>query len=300
MNVKPEQKQSKDPKSIAATSSHACTKPNVSSSTGNLKRFISFSGGVESTTMCILYGKGATAIWCDTGAEHDEMYQRIDLCEKMLKEMHNGDFELVRVKPSVKIKGKMIDNLLDAVIEWKFMPTVRERWCTGKFKIIPIDNFLKQQGDCELMIGFNADEEPSKDRTGNFMKCKNVSYSYPLYNDGLDRKDCESILYEHNLHPEFPIYMKRGGCIMCLFKDKPQYKAMYLFDKKTFERVKQFEIDYQGTRKRFFPIMAHTGVSMQQVEEEVQREIALWGFSQVLEMYSNVEQKQACGAFCHR
>jgi PP-loop superfamily ATP-utilizing enzyme len=31
---------------------------------GTMKRFISFSGGVESTTMCILYGKGATAIWC--------------------------------------------------------------------------------------------------------------------------------------------------------------------------------------------------------------------------------------------
>ena len=44
-----------------------------------MRRFISFSGGVESTTMCLLYGKGATAIWCDTGAEHDLMYQRIDL-----------------------------------------------------------------------------------------------------------------------------------------------------------------------------------------------------------------------------
>jgi 3'-phosphoadenosine 5'-phosphosulfate sulfotransferase (PAPS reductase)/FAD synthetase len=51
-----------------------------------MKRFISFSGGVESTTMCILYGKGATAIWCDTGAEHDLMYQRIDDVEKHLTE----------------------------------------------------------------------------------------------------------------------------------------------------------------------------------------------------------------------
>lgn len=43
----------------------------------NKKRFISFSGGVESTTMCILYGKGATAIWCDTGDEEPEMYKQI-------------------------------------------------------------------------------------------------------------------------------------------------------------------------------------------------------------------------------
>ena len=73
-----------------------------------MKRFISFSGGVESTTMCILYGKGATAIWCDTGAEHDEMYERIDYCEKRLKEIHNGDFELIRLKASVMVKGNLV------------------------------------------------------------------------------------------------------------------------------------------------------------------------------------------------
>ncbi len=54
-----------------------------------MKRFISFSGGVESTTMCLLYGKGATAIWCDTGAEHGEMYERINKVEDYLKDFHN-------------------------------------------------------------------------------------------------------------------------------------------------------------------------------------------------------------------
>lgn len=43
-----------------------------------IKRFIAFSGGVESTTMCILYGKGATAVFTDTGSEHAEMYRRIE------------------------------------------------------------------------------------------------------------------------------------------------------------------------------------------------------------------------------
>jgi len=65
-------------------------------------------------------------------------------------------------------------------------------------------------------------------------------------------------------------------------------------------RNEEFEKDYQGTRKRFFPIMAHIGISMQQVEDELNREISLWGLQQVLEMYKNTEQKQSCGAFCHR
>lgn len=33
-------------------------------------RYIAFSGGVESTTMCLLYGKGATAIFSDTVSKH--------------------------------------------------------------------------------------------------------------------------------------------------------------------------------------------------------------------------------------
>jgi len=35
-----------------------------------MKRFIAFSGGVESTAMCLLYGKGATAVFTDTGNKH--------------------------------------------------------------------------------------------------------------------------------------------------------------------------------------------------------------------------------------
>lgn len=35
-----------------------------------MKRFISFSGGVESRTMAVLFGNKADAIFADTGAEH--------------------------------------------------------------------------------------------------------------------------------------------------------------------------------------------------------------------------------------
>lgn len=53
-----------------------------------MKKFISFSGGVESTTMCILYGKDATAIWADTGSEHKKMYERIFSVESEIQKIH--------------------------------------------------------------------------------------------------------------------------------------------------------------------------------------------------------------------
>jgi len=261
-----------------------------------MKRFISFSGGIESTTMCILYGKGATAIWCDTGAEHKEMYDRVNFCEQKLKEIHNGDFTLLRLKPNVKVKGVYVDNLDDAIIGWNFMPTKMMRWCTGKFKIIPIDDFLKSQGECELLIGLNADEES---REGNYGLQANVSYLCPLQNDGLDRDDCKLILLEHGMLPNFPMYMQRGGCKYCIFKSISEWKAMYIFDRDTFYECKYLENRVQDRRKKFFAI-SMTGRSLQSIEDECEREIKNWGVDAVKDMYKDIVQTQSCGAFCHR
>lgn len=261
-----------------------------------MKKFISFSGGVESTAMCVLYGKGNKAIWCDTGAEHKEMYERIDYCEKMLKQIHGDDFEIIRLKANVKVKGTFVSSLIDAIKGWKFMPSQGRRWCTGKFKIEPIDLFLKEEGKCELMIGLNADEET---RTGNWGIQSNVKYIYPLQEDDLTRDDCKDILEQYGLLPNFPMYMNRGGCFMCIYKSVSEYKAMYIFDKETFDRVKNIEESVQDKRNKFFTISVN-GKSIQLIQDEVEREINGWGLDAVKEFYKQIEQKQACGAFCHR
>lgn len=262
-----------------------------------MKRFISFSGGVESTTMCILYGKGATAIWCDTGVEEIEMYQRIDYCEMRLKEIHNGDFTLLRIKPNVKIKGVYVDNLEDAAYRKGIFPSKQKRWCTTDFKIKPIDNFLKDQGECELMIGFNYDEQG---RTGSYEAVKTVKTLYPLIEDGLDRDDCIEILHRHNLHPNFPIYMQRGGCRWCFFQGKKEMKAKYVFAPQEFQKDKDFEIkmNSQGNKKRFYELNPRG--TYQQIEDEIKQEIAMWGIDAIKDMYKNIQAHEPCGAFCHR
>ena len=71
-----------------------------------MKKFLSLSYGVESTAMAILYGKGATCIFCDTGAEPKQIYERIAKVDKILKEIHGGDIELVKIKASVRSYSK--------------------------------------------------------------------------------------------------------------------------------------------------------------------------------------------------
>jgi 3'-phosphoadenosine 5'-phosphosulfate sulfotransferase (PAPS reductase)/FAD synthetase len=255
-----------------------------------MKRFISFSGGVESTTMCILYGKGATAIWCDTGAEHDLMYERIDNVEKHLIDLHDGDFNLIRVK------NEKHNGLEEYAMKSKYMPSGQARYCTRLFKIEPIDAFLSQQGDCELMIGFNADEEG---RTGNLGLKPNVKYTYPLINDGLTRDDCEDVLKLHGLHPNFPVYMLRGGCRMCFFKSEKEYKAMYHLNKKEFDKMVLFEEGLQDKRLKFHSILS-SGKSLRQLANDCETERAFLKLDDFSELYKSLKKETSCGAFCHR
>jgi len=259
------------------------------------QKYIAFSGGVESTTMCILYGKGAKAIFCDTGDEHDELYERIQYVEDYCKKLHGKDFEVVRIKAEVKTKaGRTVSKLSDYIKDYMFMPSGLARYCTRLFKIIPIDNYLKDKGEIEMLIGLNYDEQS---RTGNLEKLPNCDYLYPLIDAELDRQDCIDTLNIHNMNPEFPIYMQRGGCKFCFFKSEKEYRAMYYLDRKTFDETKQLEEDIQDKRKKFFSIMA-SGKSMSQLQKECEQ--SLFTDKMQKEIYTKVGKTTYCGGFCHR
>jgi 3'-phosphoadenosine 5'-phosphosulfate sulfotransferase (PAPS reductase)/FAD synthetase len=259
-----------------------------------MKRFISFSGGVESTTMCILYGADAKGIWADTGSEHKQMYERIDKVEKEIRKIHPS-FEIIKVKGNAKHKGEYYDSLEELAIAYKFMPSGQSRYCTRFFKIEPIDEHLKSVGECELMIGLNIDEQSS--RSGNWGLNENVNYTYPLIEDGLTREDCEEILNEHGLHPNMPVYMLRGGCRMCFFKSEKEYRAMYHLAKDEFKEVMAFEEEIQDKRKKFYSIMGN-GKSMRQLMVECEREKMM--FNDIETLYKSLKKDTSCGAFCHR
>lgn len=265
-----------------------------------MKKFISFSGGIESTAMCVLYGKGATAIWCDTGAEPPQMYDRIDYCEKKLLEIHDGDFALHRIRASVMAKGKVVDSLIDYILQYGYMPSPTKRFCTKEFKVRPIDKFLKDQEDCVLMIGFNIDESG---RTGNMEMMGNVNYNYPLIENELSRKDCKEILEKFDLLPELPFWMNRGGCYMCFYQNLSQLKATYFFDRETFVQIRNLEEavnDKNKDRKRPYPLFLGIGKFVSDIEKECERELLMWGKEEVLNTYKKIGNIEPCGAFCHR
>lgn len=256
-----------------------------------MKRYIAFSGGVESTTMCLLYGKGATAIFTDTGSEHKYLYERIDKVEKYLKEYHGGDFELLKIKPTVKIKEKQVNSLTDYIFESRFLPGKRERFCTRIFKIEVMDKFLKDKVDCELLIGLNSDE----DREGNFGLLANVNYRCPLQDDNINRQMCLDILNNAGLHPDFPAYMRRGGCIFCPFKSKKEFAAMVHLSPDEIDVVRQLEEAVQDKRGKYFRIRDNMPIMKDFISQEKNNL-----FGDLSAYYDDSEESYSCGVFCHR
>ena len=251
------------------------------------KKYIAFSGGVESTTMCVLFGKKADAIFADTGFDHKEIYDRIDLVEKFCKTFHRPDFQIHR------IRNQKHSSLIDYIRKQKFYPNFQSRYCTRMFKIEPIDNYLMQykESSVELMIGLNANEIEM--RTGNHGNKPFVKYSYPLADNGLSRDACKQILSKAGLLPEFPAYMQRGGCVGCYYKSKREYEAMSLLNPDEFNIVLKLEEEIQDKRKEFFSILPD--ITMRQIKARTNNLLF-----KPYEIYPVINNATKCGVFCNR
>jgi len=251
-----------------------------------MKKFISFSGGVESRAMALLYGNKADAIFADTHFEFDELYEGIEKVEKTVREYWNNDFKIIKVSAG---------SLVDYINESKFYPSFRSRFCTRIFKIEPIDNYLKQFNEAELMIGLNAGEEHL--RTGNHGLLNHVKYTYPLIKNGITRQMCIRLLDAMDLNPNFPPYMKRGGCIGCYYKGKSEMLAMYHLNKKAYNFVKELEEQIQDERGKKYYVINNIHMSLKKFGELIEKSKEIF---KPEEIYPVINDSTNCGVFCNR
>jgi len=256
----------------------------------NVKSFISFSGGVESSTMCVLFGNKADAIFADTGFEHQQIYDRIEIVEKWVQKFHRPDFKIY------KVKNEKDGTLPEYIKKSHFYPNFKTRYCTRMFKIEPINSYLKQfeNEGVKIMIGLNADEVGQ--RTGAHGLISFVKYLYPLADYGLNRNACITILKKVGLYPEFPAYMRRGGCIGCYYKSEKEYLAMAAINPSEFKKVQDIEEelnDYFSIRNKYFSIKPNK--KMSDIKQE-----ALSSLFKTEEVYATINDVTQCGVFCNR
>ena len=255
-----------------------------------MEPWVSFSGGVESSTLCLLFGHRANGIFADAGWEHAVMYDRLRLVEDTIRQQH-PQFQIVRVRAE-NVEGTGTSTLPEYIRHRRFYPSPWARFCTRLFKIEPIDRFLSSLGSVELMIGLNWDERDNRD--GNHGLQANVTYSYPLVDLRMTRADCLAVLREHNLEPQLPPYMTRGGCIGCPFKRKSEYADLAVLNPAEMQEVIELEEAIQDRRGKFYAV--RDGIkNMRRFAERSRSQGRLFPLEQVSPV-----QSTPCGVFCHR
>ena len=204
------------------------------------KTYLSFSGGIDSTAMVINYPQ-YQPIFADTGAEFSEVYEHILKVESALK---------IEV---LKVKNEKHKSLIEYIRKSKYFPSWRERFCTRMFKIEPIEQFLKKQGDFSLGIALLYEERFL--RGGNYDK-----YAwYPFIENRITKKDTINICKQNDLFPDYPRYMKRGGCYNCFFKSKQEIIDLFLHEPDLFDELIQLEKDVQDQRGEIYYMFGNIG-----------------------------------------
>lgn len=241
------------------------------------RRFIAYSGGVESTTMVLMFGHMATPLFADTGWEHKPLYEWLEKVEAVT------GVKIERVQRS--------ETLPNYIKRSRYFPSPMARFCTRMFKIEPMDEYLSRYVPCELMIGLNYDERDM--REGNHEMQPGVIYSYPLVDLKITRSMCEAVLNERGLHPKFPGYMRRGGCKGCFYKSKKEYYRMAKEAPEEAYSVADLEDAIQDGREVHFGV--RDGIpNMRNFLDNARAQMEL-------KLDDELDLKTSpCGVFCHR
>lgn len=160
-----------------------------------MKRILCFGAGVNSTAILVLHKQIQfdRIVFADTGCEHPDTYAFIQNYVQPYAKECGFPFDVVR-----------FGDLYQYYYERHIIPTRLFRHCTDKFKIRPINEFCKQFGEYQLVMGIDA---------GEVHRAKNwVDYDYPLIRLGLDRLKCMRTIEA----AKFPV-PRKSGCYICPF-----------------------------------------------------------------------------------
>ena len=241
-----------------------------------MTEYVAFSGGIDSTARALLM-PDAELVFTDTGWEFPHVYE------------HIGRFEEVTGREIKRlVYDKYPGGIPDYINQRRFMPSHGARYCTQKFKILPLERWLKEFDT--LCIALRADEP---ERGGNW-----ASYArYPLREMGITRIDCVKICAENDLLPRYPVYAARGGCIGCFYKRKSEVQAMAALIPDVLDELRQLEESVQDERGRYFHMFPNVGMSIR----DIQKQPLLFEADQVYAAaYDTSNYGQACGLFCNR
>ena len=212
---------------------------------------LSLGAGVQSTVLALMAERGEyglekpdVAIFADTGWEPPGVYEHLDWLEGQLS------FEVVRVQA-----GNIKDNILRGtspdgnnylgipafLIGADGSPSVAARQCTSKYKVKPINRYLRERlgmtpgrrapkhVHVEIWMGISADEALRQKHSREEW----ATNRYPLIELGFSRAQLFKWFTEN--YPDR--YLPRSSCIGCPYRTDGEWKWLKMNDPQAFEEA---------------------------------------------------------------
>ena len=206
-----------------------------------MKTYLSLGAGVDTTAISLMpdvMDKVDFVLFADTGGENPETYEYLD---KYLK----PHFEKIH-KPLIIVHGEeKVDDIIETNMEraylgWKIIPTRAFRHCTDKWKIKPMEKYLKAnypKENLRVVIGIAYDEWQRMNNT----RWEGQEVWYPLIDKEMTRDDCKKYILKQG----FPVPPK-SGCFYCPFQRLDQWKTLRNNHSDLWERA--IKLEKNGSR----------------------------------------------------
>lgn len=204
----------------------------------------SFGCGVDSIAgFLILQEEGLIdeydeILWADTGSEMPETYAYLDYLTKTL----GWKIKVIRSK-----YGKIYDYYKKKHV----YPTRLARDCTGKFKIDPINKYLRtmygKKAHFNIDIFINYDEAHYRMRTSKY---KYATLLYPLVDRKITRAQCKETIKKHNM----PVPHK-SGCFFCWAQPPASWLKLKKDHPDLFQESLDMEHDSKVRHKGVLPLI---------------------------------------------
>ena len=201
-----------------------------------MKTYLSLGAGVDTTAILLMpdiMEQTDFVIFADTGGENPETYDYMERYIKpYLEKIHKP---LVIVRGQENVQGSPVKVMEEAYLGWKMIPVRFMRHCTDKWKIRPMNKYLKETYPDEklrVIIGFAYDEI----QRVNSSRWKDQEVWYPLIEKKMTRDDCVKYIVQQG----YPVPPK-SGCYYCPFQRLDQWKNLRFNHPDLWQRAVELE-----------------------------------------------------------
>jgi len=192
---------------------------------------ISFGAGQNSTAMIIkMYNDEIQIdeiIYSEVGNEMPETYMFLKEFKKWCK---------TKGLLFTEVKSKL-GTIRDYYETKKIIPYRMFRHCTHKFKVIPINKYIRDKyglkTEINMFMGIASDEKHRRDKIRGR---KQFTFKFPLVEWDIDRQGCIDIIKKEGL--SVPV---KSGCYFCPFQSKSSWKDLYKKHQELYEDSIKFE-----------------------------------------------------------